>query len=82
MGDIFQQLHDMMGGFHIQVACRLVRYDYFRLVEQGAGDSDALLLAARKLVGHLVQLLHEPYFAQHFLYALGDFLFVFPARSP
>src|SRR5262249_28144964 len=45
-----QQLYDLFGGLRVEVARRLVRENDRRIVDQGAGDGDALPLTAGKLV--------------------------------
>lgn len=47
--------HDLDAGLGIQIAGRLVGKDDFRAVDQGAGNSDALLLAAGDLIGEKIQ---------------------------
>src|SRR6478736_3336840 len=46
-----QQLHDVGAGLGVEVAGRLVGEDDGRFADQGAGDGDALLLAAGELGG-------------------------------
>ena len=43
-------LHDGFGTFGIETAGRLIGENNFRIGDQGAGDSDALLLATGKLI--------------------------------
>src|SRR5690625_1027474 len=47
-GDAFQVVHHGARGRRVQAGYRLVRQHDRRLLGQGAGDTDALLLAARK----------------------------------
>src|ERR1035441_7436832 len=42
-------------GAGVQIAGRFVREHQFRVVDQGAGDGDALLLAAGQLAGMVAQ---------------------------
>ena len=48
---ILEQLNDFAAGVGIEVAGGLIGQQQFRLVDEGAGDGDALLFAAGKLVG-------------------------------
>ena len=48
-GDVAQRLLDRRLGAAVERAGRLVEDQDRRVLEQGAGDGDALLLAARKL---------------------------------
>ena len=52
-------------GARVQVAGRLVRQENGRLVDQGAGNRDPLLLAARELVREVVHAVAESYRIQH-----------------
>ena len=47
---IAQQIDNLRLYGHIERACRLVQHDEFGLQHHGAGDGDALALAAGKLV--------------------------------
>src|SRR5262249_28724824 len=49
--DAVEQLHDPDGGVGIEVSRRLVADEQRRMVDDGTRDRDALLLAARELVG-------------------------------
>ena len=80
--DAAEQAHDAVGGLAVQVAGGLVGDDDLGLVEEGAGDGDALLFAAGELVRHLVGLAAHAYVIQHFRDALADGLAVFPAGGP
>jgi hypothetical protein len=62
--DPVQELHDPDGRLGVQVARRLVGEQERRVVDERAGDRDALLLAARQLVGIGVQLRGQPRQAQ------------------
>ncbi len=53
-GQIEQDLHDFRAVDGIQISRRLVGEEDFRLVDDGAGDGDPLLFAARKLGGQVV----------------------------
>ena len=48
---ILEQAHDFVGGAGVEVAGGLVGEQDDRVIDQGAGDGDALLLAAGELVG-------------------------------
>src|SRR5450756_1811254 len=54
-----EHVHDLDGGPGVEVAGRLIGEEDRRVVDQGARDSDALLLAARQLVGEVVSALLE-----------------------
>ena len=54
--EALEELEDFVGRFAVQVAGGFVGQDDGRFVQQGAGDGDALLLAAGELVGHFVRL--------------------------
>ena len=45
--DFAQQFHNHPSGLHVQVTRRLVGQQDFRFVQDGPGDDDTLLLAAR-----------------------------------
>ncbi len=55
-----EQAHDLRAGLRVEVARRLVGQDDGRLGDQRAGDGDALLLAARQLVGVVLQPVAQP----------------------
>src|SRR5579872_2632894 len=50
-----EHLHDLVAGCRIEVAGGLVGQDDLGVVDKCAGDCDALLLAARKLEGAVIQ---------------------------
>ena len=77
--DAGKELEYAVRGLVVEVAGRLVGYDEFGAVEQRPGDRYALLLASRKLVGHLVGLVGHPYVLQDLPDALVDGILVFPA---
>ena len=52
--ELLEHAHDLDAGARIQVAGGLVGEEERRLVDEGAGDGDALLLAAGELVGQVV----------------------------
>ncbi len=51
---LLEQIEDLLAGVGVQRAGRLVGQDDIRPVDQGAGDGDALLLAAGEFVGAVV----------------------------
>src|SRR3982074_1618666 len=51
--EIAQQLHDLETGFAVEVPCRFIGQQDGRARHQRAGDGNALLLAARELVGQV-----------------------------
>ena len=54
--DSCEKFHDTVCGFVVEVSCRLVCNDHFRVVEKRTCNGDSLLLASRELVRHLVGL--------------------------
>ena len=52
--EALQEVHDFVAGFGVEVAGGFVGEDEFGLVNESAGDGDALLLAAGELVGFVV----------------------------
>ena len=65
LADATQKFHHFEGRIGVEVARRLVGEDDIGVVEQGAGDGDALLLAARHLVWHRFALAAQSHFGQH-----------------
>ncbi len=61
---------------------RFVGQQQAGLVEQGAGDHQALLLSARKFERHLVVLGFQPDQLQYFVDTASDFRFGSPACGP
>ncbi|GAB4191076.1 MAG: hypothetical protein OHK0022_04480 [Roseiflexaceae bacterium] len=51
-----QQLLDLVGRHRVQRGTGLVQQQHIRLDRQGAGDAEALLLAARQRQARLLQL--------------------------
>src|SRR5580658_6624017 len=74
---IEQQISDYVGRRLIEVARRLVAEQQKRLADQCAGQRDALLLAARKLRGAMVEAIAQP----HLLEQLARAVHVDDARS-
>ncbi len=59
LGDLLEQVHDLHGGGGVKGAGGLVGKEDLRVVDEGAGDGHALHLAARELVGKLVDVLPQ-----------------------
>ena len=78
-GNFAQMVDNLLAGLRVEIAGRLVGENQPGLVEQGAGNDYALLLATRKLVRHLVTLVVHPHLLEHLLDAVVDFHFVAPA---
>ena len=55
-----QRVHDVMGVACIEIAGRLVGKEHGRIVDEGAGDGDALLLAARELARRIALAIAQP----------------------
>ena len=66
-GDLLQQFHDLHRGLGVQRPRRFIRQQDIRVVHQGAGNGDALHLAAGHLVRFLLKLIPEADFAQRLL---------------
>ena len=64
---LLKQVHHLDAGPGVEVAGRLVGQQDRRLVDQRPRDGDALLLAARQLVGIVIHALAEPDDLQDFL---------------
>ena len=77
--DLVEEVDQPAGGVGVEVAGGLVGQDDLGGVEQGAGDDDALLLAAGELVGHLVALGGHTHLAQDVVYLGADGFLVAPA---
>ena len=73
-----EQLHDPVCGGGIEVAGRLVGENHLRVVQQGPGDRQPLLFAARQLERHLILLVLQAYHVEHFGDLAADLQFVFP----
>ena len=58
-GDLLQELHHLDAGLAVQGAGGLVGQEHVRVVDQGAGDGDALHLPAGQLRGLLVDVLGQ-----------------------
>ena len=76
-----QIAHNLLAGGRIKIACRLVGKNQLRTVKQRTSYDDALLLAARQFVGHLVGLGEHAHLLQHLFNALVDFVVVLPSRG-
>jgi hypothetical protein len=57
--EVVEEGHDLDGGFGVEVAGGLIGEDDGGLVDEGAGDGDALALAAGEFVGLMVHALAE-----------------------
>jgi len=73
--NFFQDVDDLARRFGIQRAGRLVRKQNIGIIDQSAGNRDALHLAAGHLVRLFVQLVGKPDFAQHIFGAPFPFPF-------
>ena len=71
LGDLREQVHDLHRGVGVKRAGGLVGQHDLRVVDERAGDGDALHLAARELARLLVQVLGQPDRRQGFLGAAG-----------
>ena len=69
--DFLEKLHHLHARIGIERAGRFVGQQNVRLVYQRAGDGDALHLAARELIGALMQLVSKPDPLERFLRALS-----------
>ena len=56
----YQQIHDVLAAFGIQIAGRLIRQYQKRARDKGASDCHALLLPAGKLSGQVVPPVGKP----------------------
>ena len=57
--EFVEEAHDLVAGLRIEVSGRLVGEEDGRLVDEGAGNRDALALSARELVGFVVHAFFE-----------------------
>ena len=71
LGDLSEQVHDLHRGMGVKRAGGLVGQHDLRIVDERAGDGDALHLTARKLARLLVQMLGQPDRCQGLLGAAG-----------
>ena len=53
--ELAQEPHDLVARVRVEIAGRLVRQNDMRIVDQGTGDGHALLLAAGKLRGPVIE---------------------------
>ena len=49
-GQTLQGVENLLSGVGIKRTCRLVRHDYFRVLDKRTGNRDSLLLSTGKLV--------------------------------
>ena len=77
LADLLLESHDLVlhvtPDERVESAERLVVEHHLRVAREGARDADALLHAARQLVGELVRGVLEPHQAQHLLRTLVPF---------
>ena len=66
-----EHVHDVRAVAAVEVARRLVGEDQRRIVDERARDRDALLLAARELVGVLLRARVEPHELEHLAHSSG-----------
>ena len=59
-----QQVDDLLAGLAVEVAGRLVGQDDLRARAQGAGDGDALLLAAGELRREMIGAMRQPHLGE------------------
>src|SRR5919199_6622416 len=62
--DPVQELHDAHAGIRVEVSGRLVGDEYRRLGDEGAGDRNPLLFAARELIRVFFHLVAQAYEVQ------------------
>src|SRR4029450_6441792 len=62
---VFEERHDFIAGFRIQIASRFIRQDDGWIVYQSPRDRDPLALTARKLVRLMMQSITESHLPQH-----------------
>lgn len=63
--DLGELCHDVVGKVGVNVSGRLICNYKAGTVNEGAGKTDTLLLATRKLVGHRTSLVSEAYHTEH-----------------
>ena len=63
-GHFLQKFHDLDAGFRVKGAGGLVSQEDVRVIDQGAGNGNALHLAAGHLIGLLVDLIAQTHFLQ------------------
>ena len=73
--NFFEQLHNAHARFAVECARGLVGEDYLGIVDDCAGDCDALHLSARKLIGFLLRLFLESHPSQRFEGTFSALLF-------
>ncbi len=74
VGEGAEEGHDFLAGFGVEVAGRLVGEDDGGLTDEGAGDGDALALAAGHFVGLVVDAVSEADIGQRFEGGLAAFV--------
>ena len=61
---LFDQIHNVIGRFGIQIAGRLVRQNNPRIIDECSGNGHSLLLSAGKLGGKVIGESGKPHFFQ------------------
>ena len=59
LGQLVEDGHGLIAGFCILISSGFISQDETRRVQNGTGNADSLLLAARKFVWHLLQLVFQ-----------------------
>ncbi len=76
-----QQSHDQACALGVEVGRGLVGNEQLGAVQHGARYADALLLASRELVGHVVSLVLHAHHLEHLCDALLAFRLALPSRG-
>ena len=79
--DLLQDVHDLHAGLGVERTGGFVGKNDFGVVDQGAGDSHALHLTARKLGGLLVHVPFQAYGFEGFFGATGSFGPAYPRKG-
>ncbi len=74
--DVEQQVEDRLGRLWVERARRLVAEQDVRLVREGTGDGDTLLLSARQLLRIMFPMLRQPDDIEIFVDTIPDRLFI------
>ncbi len=67
---LVKKTHDLYAGLGVKVACRLIRQNNRRAVDQRARNGDSLALTARELIGLVVHAVGKANVSQRFNRAL------------
>ncbi len=73
--EAFQDGHDLAAGFDVEVAGRFVGEKDSWLIHQGAGDGDALALAAAEMLGAVPEAVIQAHFFQQVFGPVAEFSF-------